>query len=220
MPNTEKRDKVAAMRKEYTREGLRREDIADDPMVQFDRWFEQATEGDLPEANACNLATSDPLGNPSSRIVLLKGYDERGFLFYTNYNSRKGTQLGENPNCALCFFWAPFERQVRIRGKAERLPRMESEQYFHSRPRESQLGAWASDQSSELENRKELEARYEEAKNLYQDNEEIPLPDFWGGYLIRPEAIEFWQGRPSRLHDRFLYTLSEDGEWAIKRLYP
>lgn len=215
---------IADLRKEYRLTGLRREDLAADPVIQFRRWFDEvlahrAKLPDAPEANAMNLSTVDAQGRPSARIVLLKGVDERGFVFFTNYESRKGVQLAANPHAALVFHWADLERQVCIGGVVEKVSREESSGYFHSRPRGSQLAAWASPQSQVIAARDEMEARWKELEAKHA-GQEIPLPSFWGGYVLKPERVEFWQGRPSRLHDRFVYSRSEAGAWEINRLSP
>ena len=209
---------IAELRREYSRQVLAESEVCDDPIEQFTEWFEQAFSADLLDVNAMNLSTATKQGKPSSRIVLLKGVDENGFRFYTNYGSRKGRELDENPQAALCFYWAPLERQVRIEGNVERLSRSASENYFKQRPRESRLGAWASKQSSRVRSRTELENRFQEIKQRFKD-QEIPLPDFWGGFLLRPKRIEFWQGRESRMHDRICYEKKEN-KWNIFRLAP
>ncbi|NIT61430.1 MAG: pyridoxamine 5'-phosphate oxidase, partial [Aliifodinibius sp.] len=167
-------------------------EVCENPIDQFTEWFEQAFAADLLDVNAMTLSTATKQGRPSSRIVLLKGVDEDGFQFYTNYGSRKGQELNENPYAALCFYWAPLERQVRIEGEVEKISRSTSENYFQQRPRESKLGAWASKQSNKVGSREELEKRFKEIKQKFED-QEIPLPDFWGGFLLRPQRIEFWQ---------------------------
>jgi pyridoxamine 5'-phosphate oxidase len=212
---------LAELRREYTFGGLRRADLDANPIAQFQKWFAQA-ESALGEkkldANAMTLATADKNGKPSTRIVLLKGLNERGFFFYTNYDSRKGNELAENPNAALNFFWPELERQVCIAGSVEKTSRAESEKYFQSRPRGSQIGAWASEQSSVVKDRAQLEAKWSELEKKFPN--EIPLPPNWGGFVLRPERIEFWQGKPSRLHDRFSYTRQADNSWKIERLSP
>ena len=209
---------VSELRKEYTRSGLRESDVAINPVDQFRTWFEEALDANLHEPNAMTLATATPDGKPSVRIVLLKGYDERGFVFYTNYEGRKARELEANPNCSLAFYWGELERQVRIEGRATRLSEEESAAYFDSRPRGSQLGAWASQQSRPVESRTRLEERLRGLGEEYE-GWKIPRPPFWGGYRVGPQSIEFWQGRENRLHDRLLYTL--DGEdWKIRRLQP
>lgn len=213
-----KNNSVETLRREYRGEVLDKEKVQADPVDQFSRWFEEALDSDINDPNAMTLATADASGKPSARIVLLKGFDEGGFRFYTNYNSRKGRELKENPEAALCFYWPELDRQVRIEGMVEPIDRKESEKYFRIRPRESQIAAWASNQSSELEDRSELEERFRQIREKFE-NEEVPLPEFWGGYQLVPHTVEFWQGRPGRLHDRIQYT--RDGDtWKIKRLSP
>ena len=209
---------VADLRKEYTRSGLLEPDAAPDPIEQFHRWFEEALEANLHEPNAMTLATATPDGKPSARIVLLKDFDERGFVFYTNYEGRKARELEQNPNCSLTFYWGELERQVRVEGRAARVPEAESDAYFDSRPRGSRLGAWASEQSRPVESRQALEDRLKELEEKYEEVE-VPRPPFWGGYRVEPQRIEFWQGRENRLHDRLLYTRS-NGSWKIERLQP
>lgn len=204
--------------KPYT-EGLHRSDLDPNPIHQFATWFRQALSANLAEPNAMTLATASRHGVPSARIVLLKAFDEQGFTFFTNYHSPKGRDLEENPRAALVLFWAPLERQIRITGRVARVSKEISEDYFHHRPIGSQLGAWASRQSEALSNREELEKHLAEVTRLYQ-GKVIPLPPYWGGYQVAPEAIEFWQGRANRLHDRFRYTRVADGEWKVERLSP
>jgi pyridoxamine 5'-phosphate oxidase len=209
---------AASLRKEYTRAGLDRADMKPDPLLQFHQWFEETLAADLHEPNAMIVATATPDGRPSARTVLLKGYDERGFVFYTNYEGRKAGELDANPACALLFYWGELERQVRIEGHATRLSDSESDAYFASRPRGSRLGAWASEQSRPVEDRSVLEERVRELEARYEGRE-IPRPPFWGGYRVEPEVVEFWQGRESRLHDRLVYGRTGDG-WQIERLQP
>jgi pyridoxamine 5'-phosphate oxidase len=209
---------ASRLRKEYTRAGLDKGDVAPDPIVQFHEWFEKVIEADLHEPNAMILATATGEGRPSARTVLLKGYDEQGFIFYTNYEGRKARELEANPTCALLFYWGELERQVRIEGRASRLSTEVSDAYFLSRPRGSRLGAWASEQSRPVEDRSVLEERVKALEAEYEGRE-IPRPPFWGGYRVEPEVIEFWQGRENRLHDRLVYRRSE-GEWTIERLQP
>jgi len=206
------------LRREYTKDALLESNVLPDPIAQFDRWFNDATLAGLPEANAMTLATVDTSGAPSARIVLLKGFDQRGFVFFTNYSSRKGRELLANPRAALCFFWESLERQVRIEGTVEKTTRQESEEYFHSRPIGSQIGAWVSQQSEAIESREALDRRAEELLAKFV-NTGVPLPDFWGGFRVVPHTIEFWQGRPSRLHDRLQYVREGD-RWKIRRLCP
>jgi pyridoxamine 5'-phosphate oxidase len=206
------------MRREYAREGLAEADVDADPVVQFGRWFEQAEQGGLLEPHAMTLATATPDGRPSARMVLLRGFDQRGFCFYTNYQSRKGDELAANPRAALVFWWDKLERQVRIEGRVERTSRAESEAYFSSRPPGSQLSAAASPQSRVIDGRATLERRVTELATGQRDGR-VPLPEFWGGYRLAHEVVEFWQGRPNRLHDRLRYRRSGSG-WKLERLAP
>jgi pyridoxamine 5'-phosphate oxidase len=206
------------MRREYTREALAEADVDADPVVQFGRWFEQAEQAGLLEPTAMTLATATPDGRPSARMVLLRGFDERGFCFYTNYESRKGVELAANPRAALVFWWGELERQVRIEGPVAPTSRAESEAYFHSRPPGSQLSAAASPQSRVIQDRAVLERRAAELATGSAAGQ-VPLPDFWGGYRLTHEVVEFWQGRPNRLHDRLRYRRAGDG-WKIERLAP
>lgn len=199
--------------------GLRRVDLNADPIRQFEEWFQQALAANIPEPNAMTLATATPDGQPSARIVLLKGCDARGFTFFTNYESPKGRELDANPRAALVFFWPTLERQVRVTGRVAKVTRAESEAYFHQRPVEHQLGAWASHQSQVLATREELDRRFEEMRRQFA-GQTVPLPPYWGGYRLWPEVIEFWQARPGRLHDRFRYTRQANGGWKIERLSP
>ena len=214
-----KREELEALRREYAGEELNESSVDPDPVQQFAVWFEQALASELLDPNAMSLATAGSDGTPSVRIVLLKGFDQQGFRFYTNYKSAKGKDLAENPNAAACFYWAPLDRQVRVQGTVEKLSRDESEEYFQQRPRLSQLGAWSSIQSSEIASRDQLIARFRELEEKFSGQMKIPMPDFWGGYLIKPMEVEFWQGRPGRLHDRLLYSRMPDG-WKISRLSP
>jgi pyridoxamine 5'-phosphate oxidase len=233
---------IADLRREYDLTGLRREDLDADPITQFRRWFDEATNArtsgrvrkffiglyksllqisgvEPMEVNAMTLATTDKDGRPSARVVLLKGVDERGFIFFTNYDSRKGRELAENPNAALVFYWADMERQVCVAGVVKKITHDESESYFKSRPRGSRLAAWASRQGEVVADRAILDARWKELDAKYP-GDEIPMPPYWGGYVLSPERIEFWQGRPSRLHDRFSYFKQPDKSWRIERLSP
>ncbi|MGF1451483.1 MAG: pyridoxamine 5'-phosphate oxidase [Opitutales bacterium] len=210
---------ISALRREYTRAGLDRDALETDPVAQFRAWFEQAQKAELIEPNAMTVATTDAGGAPNVRTVLLKAYDERGFVFYTNYESQKAVELDANPQCALLFPWLGLERQVKIRGRAERVSTSESLRYFVSRPFGSRLGAWVSQQSRVISSRSLLEMKLDEMKRKFSDGE-VPLPDFWGGYRVVPAEYEFWQGRQNRLHDRFRYRLEQDGAWAIERLSP
>jgi pyridoxamine 5'-phosphate oxidase len=233
---------IADLRREYNLTGLRRAELEADPVAQFNRWFEQAASarasgrirklcvsiykaflaffgGEAPEINAMTLATADKEGRPSARVVLLKGVDERGFIVFTNYDSRKGHELTENPQAALVFYWSDLERQVCIAGDITKLPESESEAYFKSRPRGSRIAAWASRQSEVVRDRAELEQKWQQLETQYP-GEQVPKPPFWGGYVLYPTRIEFWQGRPNRLHDRFRYTRQADKSWKIERLSP
>lgn len=209
---------IGDLRNEYSGEPFRRSDLDPDPARQFARWFEQAREVAQPEVNACTLATAGLDGRPTARTVLLKYFDADGFVFFTNTESRKAREIAENPAVAMLFFWQTLERQACIRGKAERISATESMRYFSRRPRNSQLGAWVSEQSSVITSRSVLEMKLDELKRKFSAGE-VPLPSFWGGYRVRPEEVEFWQGRPSRLHDRFRYRLIDDA-WVIERLAP
>jgi pyridoxamine 5'-phosphate oxidase len=233
---------IADLRREYNLTGLRRRDLEPDPIAQFKKWFDQArgarTSGrvrkffirlykkmllasgaELLDLTAMTLATADQQGRPSARVVLLKGVDQRGFIFFTNYESRKGQELAENPRAALVFYWPDQERQVCIAGEVSQLPAAESDAYFRSRPRGSRLAAWASRQSATVKDREALEAKWKQMEAQYP-GQEIPRPPFWGGYVLSPGRMEFWQGRPNRLHDRFCYTRQPDKKWLIERLSP
>ncbi|HEV7506150.1 MAG TPA: pyridoxamine 5'-phosphate oxidase [Thermoanaerobaculia bacterium] len=211
--------KVADIRREYALAGLSEENLAADPIDQLRLWLDQAREAQPEDFTAMVLATSDRHGWPAARVVLLKGLDERGLVFYTHYESRKGQELLENPRAALVFYWSALERQVRIEGTVEKTSREESESYFVTRPRGSRLGAWASPQSRPIASRDELEEWVAAAAERFADGD-IPLPEDWGGFRVRPESVEFWQGRPSRLHDRLRYQRHPEGSWRIERLAP
>ncbi len=208
----------AGFRHEYIGEELRRAGLNPDPIKQFQNWFTAAFDAQILDANAMTVATCVD-GKPAARVVLLKDFDARGFVFFTNYTSQKGRQLEKNPNAALVFYWMEVERQIRIEGKVEKTSHEDSEEYFHSRPIGAQLGAWASRQSEVIDARRILEARLEEMKQRFAEGQ-VPLPPHWGGFRLKPERIEFWQGRPDRLHDRFRYTLQKNGAWSIERLAP
>ncbi len=210
----------AGLRREYETQGLRRAEMHPDPIEQFATWFSTAANSALPDANAMTLATATPDGKPSARVVLLKAFDQRGFVFFTNYQSYKGRELEANPQAALAIYWVELERQVRVAGRVEKTSRAESETYFHSRPRGSQLGAWVSHQSEVIDARRILDARLAEMEGRFAGIEVIELPPHWGGYRVVPEMIEFWQGRANRLHDRFRYLLQDDGSWTLDRLAP
>lgn len=211
---------LANLRNEYTLNGLQRKQLQEDPFKQFELWFQQACDADLPEPNAMNLATVSSEGQPTQRIVLLKYFDRRGFVFFTNYGSRKALQINSNNQVSLLFFWIGLQRQVQICGSAEKISTMESLKYFTTRPRGSQIGAWCSQQSSIISSRKILELQFEQIKQKFH-NQEIPLPASWGGYRVVPNSFEFWQGRENRLHDRFYYTkLDNNNDWEIRRLAP
>jgi pyridoxamine 5'-phosphate oxidase len=232
---------LSDFREDYRRGALERTALDPNPLAQFETWFREAT-GEVSQSrwrkigialfklwsairnhrpadvNAMTLATADRNGRPSTRTVLLKGVDERGFIFFTNYGSRKGCELAENPNAALTFFWSELERQVCVAGTVTRLPVAESERYFKSRPRGSQIAAWASNQTEPISDRSLLEAKWRELEKTYP--QDVPLPPNWGGFILRPEQVEFWQGRASRLHDRFSYVRQADGNWKLERLSP
>lgn len=212
------KENIQNLRQDYRSASLSENDVDSNPILQFKKWFQDAVSSQLCEPNVMTLATSDRFGKPTARIVLLKGIDEDGFVFYTNYESKKGRDLVENPQAALVFFWPELERQVRIEGVVSKVSEQTSSEYFHSRPIGSQLGAMASPQSKVISDRESLERKVEQLTTQYAD-QEIPRPLHWGGYLVEPTHIEFWQGRPSRLHDRIVYDLVE-GSWIINRLAP
>ncbi len=209
---------IADIRKDYRLHALDESDIAGDAIEQFSRWWSEAVNSDIDEVNAMTLATSTRDGKPSARIVLLKGFDENGFVFFTNYESSKGKELAENPFAALTFFWKEIERQVRIEGAVEKVDASESDAYFFSRPEGSRIGAWASPQSCIIENRNVLEENVAYYAKEFKNS--IPRPPHWGGYRVMPLKIEFWQGRSNRLHDRIVYTKTVEGSWKADRLAP
>src|SRR5258706_11145485 len=217
---------IADLRRDYCLAGLRRKDLDTDPIVQFEKWFGQAraahaslTRDKVEDVNAMTLATADKQGRPSARVVLLKGVDQRGFIFFTNFQSRKGQELSENPHAAAVFYWPDLERQVCIAGEVTKLSWTESEAYFKTRPKGSRLAAWASTQSDVIANREVLEEKWKKLEARYP-GEEVPMPPYWGGYVLTPVRIEFWQGRPNRLHDRFRYSRLPDKGWQLERLAP
>lgn len=214
-----KKETLENLRQEYISEELSKKEVEKNPIKQFGKWFQEAMEAGIYEPNAMTLATTSIDRKPSARIVLLKGYDERGFIFYTNYLSAKGKEISKNPVVAVVFHWGELARQIRIEGTVEKVTKEESERYFHSRPKESQIGALISPQSQIIEDRDELEKNWKDAELRYADKT-IPKPAHWGGYLIKPQVVEFWQGRPSRLHDRIVYKKSDKQSWKIVRLAP
>lgn len=211
---------LAALRRDYAHATLTERDVDADPIRQFERWFADAQAAAVPDVNAMTLATTTPDGTPSARIVLLKGVDARGFVFYTDYRSQKGAELSINPRAALVFYWSPLERQVRISGTVSRTSSEESTAYFASRPLASRLSATASRQSTAIPDRTSLEARVAELAQMYRETNPPPLPSYWGGFRVAPTSVEFWQGRPNRLHDRLRYVRSGSGDWRIERLSP
>lgn len=210
---------IADIRRDYRLQSLDENDIAPDPITQFTRWWEEAIASHIDEVNAMTLATVTPEGLPAARIVLLKGYDEHGFVFFTNYKSHKGMELEAHPHAALVFFWKELERQVRIEGTVSKTSTAESDAYFESRPAGSRIGAWASPQSRVVANRTEIETNYSKYEQQF-GYENIPRPENWGGYIVKPSVVEFWQGRGSRLHDRILYTATTSHKWKRERLAP
>jgi pyridoxamine 5'-phosphate oxidase len=210
---------IAAIRKDYTHKKLDEAGVAADAITQFGVWWEEAIKSDIDEVNAMTLATASKEGIPDARIVLLKGYDEKGFVFFTNYNSSKGKQMAENPQACLVFFWKELERQVRISGAVEKISEADSDDYFASRPEGSRIGAWSSPQSDIIPAREVIEANAVKYSAQFKDST-IPRPPHWGGYIVRPQVMEFWQGRPSRLHDRIRYSLQDGNYWKRERLAP
>lgn len=212
--------KIEDLRQDYRLASLDVSEVERDPFLQFKKWFQEALDAQLPEPNAMTLATATPDGKPTLRVVLLKGFDENGFVFYTNYNSRKGQELAVNPYAAVNFLWLELERQIRIEGFVSKVSEAESTAYFQSRPKGSRIGAWASPQSTVVANRQVLERQMQALLDTYKYTDEIPRPEYWGGYLVQPTLIEFWQGRSNRLHDRVCFTLQANGSWKIERLAP
>lgn len=212
---------LSEMRKSYERQGLSKNEVSQNPYEQFKAWFEVAKNTpEIYESNAMTIASVSATGHPSTRTVLLKGIQENGLLFYTNYNSRKGKELAENPNISVLFYWGYLHQQIRIEGTVEKISPEKSTQYFQSRPKGSQIGAWASPQSQVIESRTILSEKLNELEKQYKDQAQLPRPEHWGGYLIQPRYWEFWQGQRNRLHDRICYTLGEEKSWKIERLAP
>lgn len=210
---------LSSIRKEYKLKSLSEKEVDSSPISQFSVWFNEALEAKVDEVNAMVLSTSNQSGKPSARVVLLKDFDIKGFVFFTNYNSQKGQELSQNPYASLTFFWSQLERQIRIEGVVEKISKIDSNDYFQSRPWESRIGAWVSAQSSRIDNREQLEVSFEKFSKEFKENGIVPMPDYWGGYLLVPNYFEFWQGRPSRLHDRIGYE--KKGEmWNVFRLAP
>lgn len=212
------RNYLNSIRYDFAKQTLDERDVIANPIMQFAKWFEEAIGAQVLDPNAMTVCSATKDGKPSARILLLRNFSESGFVYYTNYTSRKGTEIAENPNCALLFFWPELERQIRIEGKVQKQTAKESDIYFKTRPRESKIGAWTSEQSKIISNREVLNKEYEKLSEKYPD-ENVPRPPYWGGYLLKPDRIEFWQGRPNRLHDRILYT-KENENWKIGRLSP
>ena len=210
---------IASIRKVYKLQSLLEKDVDANPVRQFEKWWQQAIESSLDEVNALTLSTCSPSGKPSSRIVLLKGIHEDGFVFFTNYDSRKGREMEQNPNVSLLFFWKEMERQVRVEGNAKKVSEEESDEYFNSRPRASRIGAWSSPQSQTIEDREFLQENVLKYEKKFE-NTEVPRPVNWGGYIVQPRLMEFWQGRPGRLHDRLRYIQDGQNSWQIERLAP
>jgi len=211
---------IADIRIQYSQKSLSEADVLPDAIAQFEKWWDEVIHSQITEPNAMTLATASLDGVPDARIVLLKGVSQEGFTFFTNYESQKGQQLAQNPRACLVFFWKELERQVRIRGVVSKVSKEESEAYFFSRPEGSQIGACASPQSRVIADRQELESRVQALEEAVKKGHKIEKPDYWGGYILKPESLEFWQGRPNRLHDRILYTLQDKGDWLIQRLAP
>jgi len=210
---------IAAIRRDYMKEALSENQVEENPFRQFDRWWDEAVKAEIDEVNAMTLSTVSSDGKPTARIVLLKGYDDYGFVFFTNYESKKGKDLLLNPNASLLFFWKELERQVRLEGTCEKVSEAESDQYFYSRPEGSRIGAWASPQSQVISSRDVLDSNLAELEKRFKDTP-VPRPPHWGGYRIKPQTMEFWQGRPSRLHDRIAYSQDSSGDWKFARLAP
>ncbi len=211
---------IADIRTQYSQKSLSEADVLPDAIAQFEKWWDEVIHSQITEPNAMTLATASLDGVPDARIVLLKGVSQEGFTFFTNYESQKGQQLAQNPRACLVFFWKELERQVRIIGVVSKVSKEESEAYFFSRPEGSQIGACASPQSRVIADRQELESRVQALEEAVKKGHKIEKPDYWGGYILKPESLEFWQGRPNRLHDRILYTLQDKGDWLIQRLAP
>ena len=210
---------IADIREGYEREGLTEQEVSSNPIAQFEKWMQEAVDAGISQPNALTLATASKAGRPSARIVLLKAVSEAGFVFYTNYNGRKGRELAENPYASMVFLWPSLSRQVRIEGIVSKVDAETSDAYYHSRPRGSQLGAWASPQSEIVADRQDLEDALVRYTTQFE-NQQVPRPEHWGGYCLKPDAIEFWQGRPSRLHDRLLFRREDNQPWRIERLAP